>query len=146
MTDEVIKAGQLEIRYLVDGSKTGGLGVFELTVPPGSNVPPPHSHRDNEEFFYVVEGAITYSVDRESRELKPGDWMSTPRGSVHGFRNTGAQAARALVVLTPDIGAQYFRDVAAVANAGGPPDRAKLVEVMTRYGLSLAAPAAPASA
>ena len=94
----------------------------------------------------IVEGAIIYSVDRESRELKPGDWMSTPRGSVHGFRNTGAQAARALVVLTPDIGAQYFRDVAAVANAGGPPDRAKLVEVMTRYGLSLAAPAAPASA
>ncbi|MGE8202426.1 MAG: cupin domain-containing protein, partial [Variovorax sp.] len=60
--DEVIKAGQLEIRYLVDGSATGSMGVFELTLPPGANVPPPHSHRDNEEFFYVVEGAVTYSV------------------------------------------------------------------------------------
>ncbi len=135
MNGDVIKAGQLEIRYLVDGSKSGGLGVFELTLPPGSNVPPPHSHRHNEEFFYVVEGSIHYAVDGESRELAPGEWMSTPRGSVHGFRNAGSQKARALVVLTPDIGAQYFREVAAVANAGGPPDRAKLLEVMSRYGL-----------
>ncbi|MBB3177856.1 cupin domain-containing protein [Variovorax sp. Sphag1AA] len=140
MSDEVINAGQLEIRYLVDGSASGGLGVFELTVPPGANVPPPHSHRDNEEFFYVVEGSITYSVDADTRELKPGEWMSTPRGSVHGFRNGGSQPARALVVLTPDIGAQYFRDVATVINAGGPPDKARLVEVMSRYGLTLAAP------
>jgi hypothetical protein len=33
------------------------------------------------------------------------------------------------------IGAQYFRDVAAVVSAGGPPDRAKLLQVMARYGL-----------
>lgn len=36
--------GQLGIRYLIDGAATETLGVFELTVPPGSNVPPPHSH------------------------------------------------------------------------------------------------------
>jgi quercetin dioxygenase-like cupin family protein len=146
MNDEVIRPGQLEIRYLVDGSANGGLGVFELTVPPGAGVPPPHSHRDNEEFFYVVEGSITYSVDADTRELRPGEWMSTPRGSVHGFKNGGAQPARALVVLTPDIGAQYFRDVATVVNAGGPPDKAKLVEVMSRYGLTLAVPSRSAAA
>lgn len=139
-SNDVVKVGQLEIRYLVDGSKSGGLGVFELVVPPGANVPPPHSHRHNEEFFYVVEGSLGYSVDGESRELAPGQWMSTPRGSVHAFRNTGTQTARALVVLTPDIGAQYFRDVAEVVNAGGPPDRAKLLDVMSRYGLVAAAP------
>ncbi len=139
-SNDVVKVGQLEIRYLVDGSKSGGLGVFELVVPPGANVPPPHSHRHNEEFFYVVEGSLGYSVDGESRELAPGEWMSTPRGSVHAFRNTGTQTARALVVLTPDIGAQYFRDVAEVVNAGGPPDRAKLLDVMSRYGLVAAAP------
>jgi quercetin dioxygenase-like cupin family protein len=146
MDSDLIKVGQLEIRYLVDGSKSGGLGVFELKVPPGANVPPPHSHSHNEEFFYVVEGSIAYAVDGETRELTPGEWMSTPRGSVHAFRNTGSQTARALVVLTPDIGAQYFRDVAAVAGAGGPPDRVKLLEVMSRYGLVPAAPAQSAPA
>jgi hypothetical protein len=45
------------------------------------------------------------------------------------------------VMLTPDIGVQFFHDVGALASAGGPPDRAKLVEVMNRYGLVPAAPA-----
>lgn len=137
-----IKVGQLEIRYLIDGTAGGGMGVFELTVPAGSNVPPPHSHSFNEECVYVIDGTLRYSVDGETRDLRPGDWMHTPRGAVHGFSNPHAETARALIVLTPDIGAQYFRDVAEVVNAGGPPDRTRLLAVMSRYGLVPAAPVA----
>lgn len=138
----VIKAGQLEIRYLMDGTLTGaGSGMFELTVPAGARVPPAHSHRDNEEIIYVLEGTLRYTVDSETRDLKVGERMYTPRGSVHAFSNPHDKAARALIILTPDIGAQYFRDVADVANAPGGPNPAKMVEVMTRYGLVLARPA-----
>ena len=132
---EAIKIGRLEIRYLIDGAARAGMGVFELTVPAGSNVPPPHSHSHNEECFYVLEGALRYSVDGVTRDLRPGDWMHTPRGSVHGFSNPHEENARALIVLTPDIGAQYFREVAKVVNAGGPPDRTQLLAVMASYGL-----------
>jgi quercetin dioxygenase-like cupin family protein len=142
MSNDVIKVGQIEIRYLVDGEKSGGLGVFEMTVPSGARVPPPHSHSNNEECVYVLEGVLRYRVDDVTRDLGPGDWMSTPRGSVHHFTNTGAETVRALVILTPDIGESYFRDVAAVINAGGPPDRAKLLAVMAEYGL-VPAPAQP---
>lgn len=135
MSNEVIKVGQLEIRYLVDGAKTGGLGVFEMTVPSGARVPPPHSHSNNEECVYVLEGTLRYSVGAETRELRPGEWMSTPRGSVHHFSNPAGETARALVIMTPDVGATYFQEVAAVVNAGGPPDRTKLQAVMTRHGL-----------
>jgi uncharacterized cupin superfamily protein len=130
----------MRIRYLIDGSATGGLGVFELSVPPGSNVPPPHSHTRNEECVYVLQGVLRYAVDDDARDLRAGDWMFTPRGSVHQFSNPHEQLARALIVLTPDIGAQYFRDVAAVVNVGGPPDRTKLLAVMSRYGLVPAPP------
>jgi quercetin dioxygenase-like cupin family protein len=147
MNRQSIKVGLLEINYLVDGADKGGLGVFELSVPAGANVPPPHSHTENEECVYVLSGVLRYAVDQEIRDLGPGEWMSTPRGAVHQFSNPGAETARALVMMTPDIGAQYFRDVAAVAAAGGPPDRAKLMQVMTRYGLVPAAPKpAPAAA
>jgi quercetin dioxygenase-like cupin family protein len=135
MNRRVVKIGQLEIRYLVEGSRHGGLGLFEMRVPPGAQVPPPHSHSNNEECVYVLAGELRYSVDGEARDLKAGAWMSTPRGSVHHFSNPGSETARVLVMLTPDIGEQYFRDVAEVVGAGGPPDRTKLTEVMTRYGL-----------
>ena len=133
--DPVIKAGQLTIRYLIDGSSTGSPGLFELEVPPGSNVPPPHSHAHNEEIVYVLQGTLRYSVGAETRDLGVGESMHTPRGTVHAFSNPGSSVARALIILSPDIGAQYFEDVAAVVGAGGPPDRAALMAVMTRYGL-----------
>jgi uncharacterized cupin superfamily protein len=140
MSQEVVRVGQIEIRYLVDGADKGGLGVFEMKVPPGAAVPPPHSHAHNEECVYVLDGTLAYSVDGEKRVLRAGDHMSTPRGSVHAFDNPGDTTARVLVMLTPDIGEGYFRDVAAVMSAGGPPDRSKLLEVMKRYGLTPAAP------
>ena len=132
--------GQLGIRYLIDGAATETMGVFELTVPPGSNVPPPHSHSNNEEIVYVLEGTLRYSVGPESRDLTPGQTMHTPKGVVHGFSNPFDVRARALIVLSPDIGLEYFKDVAAVVNRGGPPDKAALISVMGRYGLVPAAP------
>ena len=140
MSQRVVRVGQLEIRYLVEGAQNGGLGVFEMKVPAGAHVPPPHSHSENEECVYVLDGVLRYTVDEETRDLGPGDWMSTPRGSVHHFSNAADEPARVLVMLTPDIGEEYFREVAAVINAGGPPDRAKLAQVMSRYGLRPAAP------
>ncbi len=137
---ENISVGQLRIRYLIDGTAAGGMGVFEMDVPPGSNVPPPHSHTRNEECVYVLEGTLRYSVDGVVRDLSPGDWMFTPRGSVHHFSNPKDGTARALIVLTPDIGAQYFRDVGSLVNAGGPPDVGRLISVMAQYGLVPAPP------
>lgn len=141
-TDEIeqVSVGSLGIRYLIDGSSTGGMGVFELTVPPGANVPPPHSHTNNEECVYVLDGVLRYSVDGAVRDLSPGEWMHTPRGSVHAFSNPHEKTARGLIMLTPDIGVQYFRDVAEAVNAGGPPDKAKLLEIMSKYGLVPAPP------
>jgi len=136
----MIKVGQLSIDYLVDGSQTSSMGAFELTIPPGSNVPPPHSHSHNEECVYVLEGTLRYRVGDETRDLKPGETMSTPKGAVHAFSNPFDQTAKALIVMSPDIGAQYFSEVAAVVNAGGPPDKAALASVMQRYGLVPAAP------
>lgn len=141
---EPVTIGGLTVRYLIDGSAANGMGVFELTVAPGSNVPPPHSHTLNEEWVYALEGLLRYSVDGIVRDLSPSEWMHTPRGSVHAFSNPHKETARALIVMTPDLGVQYFRDVGAVVSAGGPPDRSKLLAVMTRYGLVPAAPPAVA--
>jgi quercetin dioxygenase-like cupin family protein len=142
---EVIRLGQLEIRYLQEACNGCRMGAFELRVPPGSNVPPPHSHSANEELVVVLEGTLRYTVGGETRDLQPGDSMATPCGVVHAFSNPHAAVARALVINTPDIGAQYFREVKAIIDAGGPPDRVELTATMQKFGLVPAAPAgAPA--
>ncbi len=138
--DEPILVGQIRIDYLIDQSASGGVGMFEMTVPPGAPVPPPHSHAHNDECVYVLEGTLRYSVDGVTRDLAPGEHIYSPRGSVHAFSNPADVPAKALSVLTPDIGAQYFRDVGGLLGAGGPPDKAKLMAVMMRYGLTPAAP------
>ena len=137
---DVITLGQIQIRYLRDGANEGQTGAFERVVPPGSNVPPPHSHAHNEEYLYILEGRLRYPVDAVARDLGVGESAFTPKGAVHGFSNPFSAPARALIVQSPDIGAQYFRDIAAVLTAGGPPDRAKILQVMERYGLKTAAP------
>ena len=139
---ELIRLGTLEIRYLQEAGNGSEMGMFEMRVPPASMVPPPHSHPLNEELVYVLEGTLRYTVGSQTRDLRAGEFMSTPRGEVHAFSNPHAVEARALVINTPDIGAQYFRDVAALVSAGGPPDRAKQMETMRRYGLVPAAPSA----
>lgn len=129
-----IAIGALEIRYLLDGTVTGaGMGVFELTVPPGAKSPPAHSH-DNAEFVYGLEGVMRCIVGGETRMLAAGDTSYTPPGVVHAFGNPYEQTARMLVANSPDIGAHYFRDIAAALADG--PDLAKMTAVMRHYGLT----------
>lgn len=137
---EPITLGQIRIHYLRDGSSERQMGAFEMVIPPDSNVPPPHSHDHNEEYLYVLEGKLRYSVNGELRDLGAGESAFTPKGAVHGFSNPFPAPSRSLVVMTPDIGAQYFRDIADVLRPGGPPDRSRLMEVMARYGLRPAVP------
>jgi quercetin dioxygenase-like cupin family protein len=142
VAQDVIRVGKLEIRYLNESGNGCQMGCFEMRVPPGSNVPPPHSHTANEEIVYVLEGTLRYSVGSETRDLHSGDSMATPCGVVHGFSNPGDVVVRALVINSPDIGAQYFREVGSIINAGGPPDKAKLTATMHKFGLVPGAPPA----
>jgi hypothetical protein len=62
--------------------------------------------------------------------------MSTPKGAVHAFEPV--QRARSLDRRGSDI--VFVPDVAVVINADGPPDKAALLSVMSKYGLVPAAP------
>jgi quercetin dioxygenase-like cupin family protein len=134
---ELIRVGQLEIRFICDKSETGGsVGMFEFTVPPGAKVPMPHYHRDYDETNYGLSGRMAWVLDGRDLEVGPGDHIFIPRGAVHSFHNRGDVPAVSLTVLTPDlIGPEYFRELGALFAGGGPPDPAKAREIMLRYGL-----------
>jgi quercetin dioxygenase-like cupin family protein len=144
-SDEIIRVGALTVHFLVSGEESrGSVAIFELIVPCGGRLPvPAHSHDHYEETIYGVEGVLSWTVDGKQIDLGPGDALCIPRGAIHRFDNNGKQDVRSLCVITPAaIGPQYFRECAGVINAGagGPPDQAKLTDVMLRYGLRPALP------
>ena len=143
--DETIRIGPLVVRFLLTGEQSNGsVAVFELTVPGVQRLAvPAHSHDHYEETIYGLEGAITWTVDGKPIEVGPGQALCIPRGAVHRFDNNGSQDAKSLCVISPAVlGPEYFRESAEVVNAaaGGPPDRAKMAEIMRRYGLTMVAP------
>jgi quercetin dioxygenase-like cupin family protein len=140
---EIIKVGQLEIRILLDGDDTAGrMVMFEMIVPPGAKVPMPHYHAQVDEVAYGLEGALTVTVDGRSMQIGPGDHGFVPRGAVHHFINNGPEPTRTLAILTPaSIGPAYFREICALLAAGGPPDPARVTEIMQRHGLVAVPPA-----
>lgn len=142
---EIIRLGQIEIRFLLDGDDTGGqISMFEFLVQPGARVPVAHSHEQVDEIVYGLEGVLTFTVDGRSHEIGPGGRCFVPRGVPHHFVNTGIETSRTLAVLTPaSIGPAYFRELAALLLAGGPPDPARVADVMRRHGLIPVPPPAP---
>jgi quercetin dioxygenase-like cupin family protein len=143
--EETIRLGPLVVRFLLTGeNSTGTVAAFEVIVPGSQRLAAPaHSHDHYEETIYGVDGVLTWNVDGKQIDVGPGQALCIPRGAVHRFDNNTSQDVRALCVITPAaIGPQYFRDAAEVINAaaGGPPDRARMGEVMRRHGLTPAPP------
>jgi quercetin dioxygenase-like cupin family protein len=140
-SDETIHIGPLGVRFLITGDNaSGSVAMFELTVPAAQRLAAPaHSHDHYEETIYGIEGVLTWTVDGKRIDVGPGQALCIPRGAVHRFDNHGSQDVKALCAITPAaIGPQYFRESAAAINAaaGGPPDRAKIAEIMRRHGLT----------
>ncbi|MEJ2085533.1 MAG: cupin domain-containing protein [Acidobacteriota bacterium] len=142
---ETIRLGPLVVRFLITGDDSNdSVAAFELEVPGGQRLmAPAHSHDHFEETIYGLEGELTWTVDGKPVVVELGQALCIPRGAVHRFDNLGNRDAKALCILTPAaIGAEYFRESADVINAaaGGPPDAAKMVEIMRRHGLTPAPP------
>ena len=128
MKDDIIRVGQIGIRFLLEAADTNSsVAMFEFTVPAGAKVPVPHYHKAYDETIYGVEGVVTFTVEGKPVDIGPGETCFIPRGAVHGFNNLKPSDAKALAVITPALlGPDFFKEAAAIVNAGGPPDVEKL--------------------
>ena len=137
-TTEHIRIGQLEIRFLLEGTATSGsLAMFEFDVPANARVPIAHSHDAYEETIYGLKGTLTWTVDRQVHDVGRGELLCIPRGAVHRFDNTSGADATMLGVVTPGVlTPAYFRELAALVGTAGPPNVAAIAEVMKRHGLT----------
>ena len=78
-TYDEINLGQLTIRFLLEGSASGGsVAVFEFDVPAGARVPIAHSHDGYEETIYGLEGVLTWTVEGAVTEVAVGEVLASP--------------------------------------------------------------------
>lgn len=79
------------------------LGYNITAVPPGKRAFPFHSHRVNEEMFFVLAGSGEVRIGAETYPLRQGDFVCCPIGgpeTAHQIINTGHDELRYLAVST----------------------------------------------
>jgi uncharacterized cupin superfamily protein len=93
----------VERAHLGDRMGLAKLGVNLTQVNPGRSGYPFHSHRANDELFYVIAGEGTLRLGERRLPVKAGDLIGCPVGgpdSAHQLVNTGSVPLRYLSIST----------------------------------------------
>ena len=116
-------------------AQTGGdFSLMERTLPPGGRKPPAHRHVNCSEAFFVLDGAIAFTLDGRDLTGGPGDFLLVPRGAAHTFGSAGTETARLLVLHAPAMDA-YFEELHRLWASGQPPATEQERALMARFGM-----------
>jgi quercetin dioxygenase-like cupin family protein len=113
-------AGSL-VHFKATSEQTGNdFMLLEVHSPRGKTTPL-HTHPEQAESLYVIEGELLVHVDGREHTASAGDFVAIPRGVAHAFMVV-SQEARYLGMLTPGNPASdaFYRQ------AGDPVDEPKL--------------------
>lgn len=77
-------------------------GVNLVDIPPGEQIPEHDEvERDQEEVFFILEGAATLVVDGEDHPAPAGSFARLDPEHTRTVRNDGEESARALIASAP---------------------------------------------
>jgi mannose-6-phosphate isomerase-like protein (cupin superfamily) len=74
--------------------------LAEARLPVGASTTP-HRHPVTEEIYYIVAGTGQMQIEREVRDVAPGDAIAIPSGAAHQISNTGDVTLRLLCCCAP---------------------------------------------
>lgn len=126
--------GFSELAFKIGTQDTGGnlFMIEHRNLRPGG--PPLHLHLNQEEWFYVLDGRVTFLVGAKQVTLGPGESILTPRRVPHTFSSM-VPSSHLLIAFTPaGMMEQYFRD------ARGDGLLASKPEFMNRYEMQWIGP------
>ena len=123
----------------------GRVAVIEHLAPEGSGSPL-HVHHNEDEWFYVIEGELTFWVGGRLFEASAGSFVYGPREIPHTFTVTSSQA-RFLLVIEPAGFEGFMRALSQPAQAltlppetVQPPDPERMMATATEYGIEILGP------
>jgi quercetin dioxygenase-like cupin family protein len=135
-------AGGGVYRIVTTAKESGGqIFSFEASEPPGGG-PPLHTHAFEDEYFFVLEGELTFYIDGHVIVAQAGESAFVPRGVVHCFKNCSDRNARVLVLFTPGKIEPVF-DFGLPVDGDVPSDEHlynRLSELGAQHGLTVLGP------
>lgn len=127
-------AGGGTITWKATAAETGGAFLlFEDHMERGK-VTPLHSHPDEDETIYVLEGELLVHIEGEQHRVGAGGLFVAPRGCPHAFMVV-SESAHVIGLQTPGTGEAFYRECgepATDANVARPADFALLRRVAER--------------
>ena len=115
----------------------GAFGLVEQTMPPGF-ASPYHTHRLEDEAFYVLDGEMAFVSDGNWTIAGQGTFVFGPRNIPHGFKVIGDAPARMLLLCAPGAFAEFVVEMSEPVPA--PPDMAKLMALAAKYSIDILGP------
>ncbi|MDZ7825370.1 MAG: cupin domain-containing protein [Gammaproteobacteria bacterium] len=126
---------------LSEADSPSEVSVYEFVVPPKSGGAPPHVHRNEDEYVYVLEGTLTLLVGEQTHEAVPGTLAALTRGTVHGFWNATNEPVKTLFFVSGGGFEQFFDAVARSLREQPPASvrdaNARIDAIATRYEIEL---------
>jgi len=127
-------------------STDGRVGIIEQLAPPGSGSPL-HVHTNEDEWFYVIDGELTFLVGGERIVARSGGFVYGPRGIPHIFQVTSEGPSRFLLVAEPGGFEAMVRAAGVPATEPGlppsespPPDMELLGAAAAAQGIEILGP------
>lgn len=125
---------------------TGGRVVVTEQLMPHGTGSPLHVHHREDEWFYVLEGALTFWVGGETIDAPAGSFVYGPRDVPHTFVVSSEQA-RFLLVTEPAGFEGFMRALGEPAQSmtippapEGPPDMEVVMSLAAEYGIEILGP------
>jgi quercetin dioxygenase-like cupin family protein len=123
-----------------------GICVVEHHMPHG-DAPPLHLHRNEDEIFVVLHGAVRLQVGERVQHLSTGDVAIAPKGVPHGYV-VESDGARVLTVTRGHDFESMLRTLSRPANGPGLPPQtppsadllARVTEVCRQNGIDVVGP------
>ncbi|HET6867051.1 MAG TPA: quercetin 2,3-dioxygenase [Solirubrobacteraceae bacterium] len=127
------------LTFKARGEQTNGtFTALENVIPPGQG-PPLHTHANEDEAWYVLEGELRFKLDEEVRAAPAGSFVFVPRGTPHCFQNVAGQPTRILVMFIPAGMERFFDEFAALPA----PDPEAFAKIGDPLGMKVIGPALP---
>src|SRR3954454_3405862 len=140
--------GMLQTVRIGRDDTDGQYGMLEIAVPEGLGSPW-HVHPEEDEWFYVLEGAMNFWVGETHHILRAGSFAFGPKNVPHTFYAEPG-GAKALVGFAPMQFEGFLREVGEPApervlspRPEGPPDVARLIPIAKRNGFEILRPPGP---